>query len=91
MTCRTCKWFDVKPRKDGKIVPRKGDHCRCTVPLPPPPVMPKSVQINPRSSFGLGVLQWPAFGGYMDVDAGEGCTFHEQREPNTDGYQPGRK
>jgi hypothetical protein len=81
MTCRTCKWFDLKPRKDGKIVPRKGDHCRCTVLLPPPPVMPKSITIftDTKAHYGFGNILWPERGGYMSVDDGEGCAFHEPR------------
>jgi hypothetical protein len=79
--CRTCKWFGKQPDKNGRVVPRKGDHCRCTVPLPLPPAMPASVKVitDGRTHYGSGVLHWPSSGGYMGVDAGEGCTFHEAR------------
>lgn len=82
MTCRTCKWLNVPPNKNGKIVPRKGGHHRCTVPLPPPPAMPASIKVmtDGRTYYGSSVIQWPSSGGWMGVDAGEGCTFHEPRK-----------
>lgn len=81
-TCRTCKWLNVPPDKNGKIVPRKGGYHRCTVQLPPPPPMPASIRVNTTErggGYGLGNLDWPTSAGYMGVDDGEGCTFHEPR------------
>lgn len=83
MSCRNCKWLNVAPRKDGKIVPRKGESYRCLVPVPPPPEMPKSITIHMShrtAGYGYGNLVWPEHGGYMRVEDGEGCAFFSVRE-----------
>ncbi len=81
MTCRTCKWLEVPPRRDGKIVPRRNNSYRCAVPVPPPPAMPASIRITARHSYGLGNLEWPTSCGDMEPDDGVGCTFHAPRKP----------
>lgn len=36
MTCKTCKWLDVKPDKAGRVVVRKDSVYPCVVKFPTP-------------------------------------------------------
>lgn len=76
MSCKTCKWFDVKPNKAGRIVIRKDTASRCIFPLPELPELPHSV----TKSYG-----WPESGiaafrrAWMPATSGVGCPAHEER------------
>ena len=75
MTCRTCKWLDVLPRKDGKIVPSKSYSYRCLVPIPELPPLPACIKINK----GWNALKWPPSLNRMTPNDGDGCTAYELR------------
>lgn len=65
MTCRTCKFLDVKPDKIGRVIPRSTFMYRCLAPLPD--------YIAP-ACFEIEVMQRR-----MTIESGKGCTFHEPR------------
>jgi hypothetical protein len=69
VTCRTCKHLDVAPRKDGKIVPRKGDTYNCLAPFGEPPPVPFSAQ-----------LRWPPNRHRMHPGEGIVCPSYGKRE-----------
>lgn len=77
MTCRTCKHLKVAPDKDGKIRPRKGKRYQCGVEVPPLQPLPACINVSDRDWQGV---KWPPSRSWMQVDSGEGCTFHQQRD-----------
>ena len=70
MTCRTCKFLDVLPDKDGKRRVRQNNAYRCLVPLPevawPDSVLEAYGSHLPTKTF-------------MSPDRGKNCQTHEER------------
>ena len=71
MTCRTCKWLDVRPDKDGKRRVRKNNGYRCIVQVAAPK-WPDSV------TKAHGYYYSPART-FMSPDEGENCPTKEKR------------
>lgn len=67
MTCRNCRFLDVRPNAAGKIIPRKDNWYRCKVPLPEYE-WPNSVVVPRPAAHSMG------------PDEGEGCKFWKLRE-----------
>jgi hypothetical protein len=73
MSCKTCKYFDVPPDKDGKARIRKGNAYRCTAPMPECPPLPVCVSLEPWG------FKWPPAKSWVTPDMGTDCPVYEQR------------
>lgn len=69
MTCRTCRYLDVKPDRSGRRVPRKNYAYRCTVPLP---------EVKWPASVTTYVGFREPHKTMMDLDEGEDCPLYEE-------------
>lgn len=78
MACRKCKWLDVKPNKNGRISPRKGNIYRCLYPVGSPPPLPASIPVNPAGFSAMG-LTWPPAKQHMEPGEGDNCPVMEPR------------
>lgn len=67
MTCRNCRFLDVRPNAAGNIIPRKDYAYRCVVPMP-------------EYEWPKSVRKPSVFAHYMRPDDGEGCAFFELRK-----------
>lgn len=71
MTCRTCKFLDVKPHSDGVVRPRYDYIYECIAPIPEP-TLPPSITRYPGWS-------WPPNRMYMTPNDGEDCPLYQKR------------
>lgn len=70
--CRSCRYLEVPPNKTGRVVPRKDQAYRCSVPLP-------------QYRFPASVTTRHGFDGSlpkrrMDPEEGQDCPFWELRK-----------
>lgn len=70
MSCRTCKFLDVKPDADGRARIRKQNVYPCTV-VVPLPNLPDSVRMAYHFS-------WPPTRRVMQPDEGVSCHCYEK-------------
>ena len=67
MTCRDCRFLDVRPDAAGRRVLRKDHMFPCTVPVPEPDV-PACMKYG----------DWPPRRSHMGRDDGADCKFYDQ-------------
>lgn len=72
MACRDCKFLDVPPRADGKVVPVKSKCYPCRVELLRVPL--------PRSARGWSWRERKPSLSAMSPDEGDNCFFWEKRK-----------
>jgi len=77
MTCRTCKWLDVHPDKDGRVRIRKL-YYECLAPVPECPPLPYCITL---SHYGQWTnFRWPPYRSRVMPDRGAGCPLWQARE-----------
>ena len=70
MTCRKCKYLDVRANNGGRVVPKRDGLYKCLAPIPDLRlVLPRSVTVGtPR---------------HMSPEDGEGCPTFALRAPSS--------
>lgn len=74
MTCRNCRFLDVKPDATGRRRVARGSAQPCLAPVPELPPLPSS--ITGHYSFP----KWPPTRAWMGPDDGAGCPVREPLE-----------
>ena len=76
MTCRNCRYLDVRPDKDGKRRTRKSNSYRCTAPMP---------KVKwPDSVTTYHGYHFPPHKTMMSPDQGEDCPTFKEPEASTE-------